>query len=95
MPWFKFNKDFDWRPKPKGGGIVAYKSGMHLNIPEAAADAAVAAGAGEKSKHQPKAGDRTDGTQAVRPAADGTGIESLEGASVPEDPQGTLPLTES
>lgn len=95
MPWVKFNKDFDWRPNPKGGGVVAYKEGMHLNVPEAAAEAAVKAGKAEKSKHQPKVGDRTDGLQALRAPADGVGIVSVEGSSVPEDPQGSLPLTET
>lgn len=71
MPWFKFDKDYDYRPVPKGSSLVAYKAGMHLNIPEAAAKAAELAGRGERSKHAPKAGDRTDGKQAVRPRADG------------------------
>ena len=69
MPWFKFDKDFDYRPTPSSA--VAYKAGMHLNIPEAAAKAAEDADRGTRSKHAPKAGDRTDGKQPVRPRADG------------------------
>lgn len=42
--WVKFTADMDYRPRP--GIIIAYKSGMTLNVPRAAAAQAVAADKG-------------------------------------------------
>lgn len=44
MVWVKFNRDFDW--KPKSQVTIAYRAGSQQNVPRAAADAAVAKGAG-------------------------------------------------
>jgi len=44
MMWVKFADDFDWKPKPSV--TIAYRAGMILNVPIAAARAAVAANKG-------------------------------------------------
>lgn len=93
MPWFKFDKDYDYKPNPKNGSLVAYKAGMHLNIPEPAAKAAEEAKAGERSKHAPKAGDRTDGTEAVRPFANTVGVFTEEDLGESEAPAGLAATT--
>lgn len=89
MPWFKFDKDYDYRPNPKNGSLVAYKAGMHLNIPEGAAEAAEKAKVGTRSKHAPKAGDRTDGKQAIRPYANPNGVPTEADLGEPEAPAGS------
>lgn len=49
--WFKFTKDFDFRPAAKGGRVtVAYRAGMTQNVTQEAAAAAEAAGAGKPVK---------------------------------------------
>lgn len=92
MPWFKFDKDYDYRPVPGGSSLVAYKAGMHLNIPEKAAKAAEEAKVGERSKHAPKAGDRTDGKEPVRPRADGK-VATNEELDEAEAPAGSAATT--
>lgn len=42
MPWVRFTADHDWKPRP--AVTIAYKAGMTLNVPGAAADEAVARG---------------------------------------------------
>lgn len=78
MPWFKFTKDYDH--PASASSVVAYKKGMHLQIPQAAAEGAKAAGAGEETDHEPKPGDAKDGTQEVRPkAGETTKVERTKG----------------
>lgn len=42
MAWLRFTADMDWKPTP--GTTIAYKAGTVLNVPSAAARAAVTAG---------------------------------------------------
>jgi hypothetical protein len=42
MAWVRFKADFDW--KPKLSVTIGYKAGMALNVPAAAARAAVESG---------------------------------------------------
>lgn len=46
MPWFSFDRDFDYRVSPTT--VVAYRGGTTLLVPMAHADAAAAAGAGKR-----------------------------------------------
>jgi hypothetical protein len=54
MPWFSFDRDFDYRPTRRL--VLAYKAGTTLLLPTATADAAEAAGAGRRVS-KPKADD--------------------------------------
>jgi hypothetical protein len=54
MPWFSFDRDFDFRPTRRM--VLAYKAGSTLLITTPAAEAAEAAGAGKRVS-KPKAPD--------------------------------------
>jgi hypothetical protein len=54
MPWFAFDRDFDFRPSRSV--MLAYKGGQTLLIPTATAEAAEAAGVGKRAA-KPKADD--------------------------------------
>ena len=77
MPWVKFNKNFDYRPHARA--VVAYKKGMHLNVPQNAAKEAVEGGYGEETEHGPEAGDAKDGSQPVRKKGAATDSEAPGG----------------
>lgn len=57
MPWIRFTADFDFRPSRRL--TLAYRAGMTLLVPTAAAEAAEAAGAGRRvaRPNRPRAGD--------------------------------------
>ena len=61
--WVQFKKDFNYKPNARA--VIAYKEGMHLNVPEGAAKAAVDAGAAEYTDHEPQAGAAKDGSEPV------------------------------
>ncbi|PWR24572.1 hypothetical protein [Zavarzinia aquatilis] len=46
MPWFRFDRAFDWRATPRS--VVAYPAGLTMLVPGPCADAAEAAGAGRR-----------------------------------------------
>lgn len=48
MPWFRFTGDFDFKPQPSV--TIAFKAGDKKLVTLACADAAKAAGKGEKVK---------------------------------------------
>ena len=47
--WVTFTRDYDYEPHPRA--VIAYKAGMHLNVPKAAGEAALAAGAASQAKN--------------------------------------------
>lgn len=56
MPWFKFSRDFDFKPAAKSGQVtVAYRTGV-FNVTRECAAMAEAAGAGKPVKAE-----QTDG----------------------------------
>lgn len=78
MPWVKFDKNFDYRPH--GRAVVAYKKGMHLNVPQGAAKEAIEGGYGVETDHGPEPGDAKDGSQPVRSkGGKGTGDSEAPG----------------
>jgi hypothetical protein len=62
--WVYVTKNFDFRPSPRS--ILAFKAGNHVPVTQAAADALIAAGAGELTGHEPTNEDVKDGSQPVR-----------------------------
>lgn len=48
MPWVRFTSDFDFKPKPQV--TQAYKDGAVKLVTTACANAAIAAGKGEKAQ---------------------------------------------
>jgi hypothetical protein len=71
MPWVRFTGDFDWSPvRHRNRVTVAYKAGMHLNVPRACRDAAAAAGKIEMAE-SPDAESRRSARPGDVPEADG------------------------
>jgi len=58
MPWFSFDRDFDYRPSRRV--MLAYKGGQKLMIPTAAAEAAEAAGTGTRAQKDAPAAPQAD-----------------------------------
>lgn len=52
MPWFQFQKDFDWQYHPRA--MRAYKAGMKVMVPTPCAERAAKAGAGYVLDERPK-----------------------------------------
>lgn len=48
MPWFRFDHDFDFKPRP--GVTVAYRAGMHVLVTRVCALRAEALGRGKRER---------------------------------------------
>ena len=62
--WVYLKRDFNFRPNART--VLAFKGGTHVPATQQAADAIVAAGAGDLTGHEPTNEDAKDGTQPVR-----------------------------
>lgn len=62
--WVYTTKDYDYRASPRS--VLAFKSGNHIPVTKAAADALVEAGAAKITGHEPTNEDVKDGSQLVR-----------------------------
>jgi hypothetical protein len=62
MPWVRFVAPFEYRPKATV--TIAYRAGMELSVPTAAADAAIAAGAAVAIKRTAKKDAAQNGSQS-------------------------------
>lgn len=60
MPWVRFVAPFEYRPKATV--TIAYRAGMELSVPTAAAEQAIAEGAAVAIKRTAKKG--SDGTES-------------------------------